>query len=1018
MTDINPADAYELEMAVDPNSQLYKSLLGKLLKPRREDRTRADRLKAQGEWKYVLPFRADPEKELEITARLPFKFADRGSYANGARSLAATIDALVDLVGQASGRTRIQPSLVMSGIHEQVFDTVASAGSMSTLVKYCGYTSLYDQLVAVRPNVLIFDHTSMCVPVDELLNLAFRAGVEVVDGVFPYHVGGVRGWDVTFGFGDWTCTHTQGYVTVGPDDDPARVMRYTHEQYRKFTDPAAWVGKCKQYLYEIRRYQHGLASYRAVYVGDTRVPSPEDVSFKLPLCSSDDMVLVTINRQLASGVHASRSNNALELASLDKNYAVEVRKDLFNPCVEYLIGQAKGSDLAGDAIRYIKQHNYVDLQDGVRVVRRQSLSYADALCVAMVCALVAYDLRYRLTSESIPVITKSVGAARWRERAPLGALGRVAWLMWGYVSNSASSVAMRTLASAVHALNTADYIPGICYDVYMDRYYRPHAQWFESWQVRAEVPDVPALDLDMDPFTSFMGDAERAYAPNLVKRRVRAAGAVIPDPYVHNPVVDPAHTLNLFLDELFPGHSTAQLQNVAELRRVRDININTEFYGKIQIGKDISAPEKLYDDAPVRSAALPVSRTNLVDAILASAKRNWNPPDMQMESNVWEYAKALTDQFIDFAFVPGFRDTVMKSYMRDPVSFNVADYIAWRAGKDGNYRKMLDDECPNDMLELELDRYDTIIKKRVKPKLNISAQDELGQGQVIVSLSKKDTALFTSVFRVIFERFDGALRPEICSAGRLSDQQISEWLTDHVHDLVSLEAIEMDSSKYDKSQGLLARMIEAQLCIKLGLDPGVMEIFADSYVGKVSSRVLGIMFISAYQMKSGAPQTMLGNLIYNFVSAMVSVGPQNISHMIAKGDDNVIWLRRGVTASLVVAKMSSLFNLESKLIEGRVISFSSGWILFFEEWGFFVPDIVKMVVLLGEQGHDHRTLGERWVSFRDRASAFATYRGIPDAMQGVVRSRYDAPSVDVVSAVDAVLTMGASFDVYSKVVPH
>jgi len=482
-------------------------------------------------------------------------------------------------------------------------------------------------------------------------------------------------------------------------------------------------------------------------------------------------------------------------------------------------------------------------------------------------------------------------------------------------------------------------------------------------------------------------------------------------------VLDPAYALQEVYDELFPGNSTAQIQNVAERRRVNDINVNTEFHGRIEINKDIAAPELLHHDAPLRTSALPLSRTPLVDAILASAKRNWNPPDMQMQNNVWEYSDKLVNDFVDWAFVKDFRTTIGRTYKDNPISFNVTDYIAWRAGKDQNYRKMLDGECEADLVELELERFDTIIKKRVKPKLSTAAQQEIGQGQVIVSLSKKDTALFTSLFRVVFERFDGALRPEICSAGRLSDAAISDWITEHLHSLKGLRAIEIDSSKYDKAQNLLARMIEARLFVILGLDPGVMDIFEDSYVGRVSSKVLGLMFVSAYQMKSGWPNTMLGNLVYNFTSTSTCVGQENIVFMAGKGDDNVVWLKNDVDFVLIVMKMSNLFNLECKMILDAVIYFSSGYMLLFDEFGVFVPDIAKVIELLGEQGLDPRTRRERYISFRDRVSAYAVDYSVPPALQAAVRHRLQRPEVDIVLAVDAVLTVADSYEVFSKVVP-
>jgi len=290
----------------------------------------------------------------------------------------------------------------------------------------------------------------------------------------------------------------------------------------------------------------------------------------------------------------------------------------------------------------------------------------------------------------------------------------------------------------------------------------------------------------------------------------------------------------------------------------------------------------------------------------------------------------------------------------------------------------------------------------------------LSQPQVIVSTSKRDTALFTSLFRVIFKRFEALLRPGIYSAGRASDADISDWLTDFAAQVLTCDAVELDSSKYDKSQNLLARMVESYMYTDLGLDPQVMEVFADSFAGKVSSRNLGLLFFLIYQMKSGAPNTMLGNIVYNGVSAGESLGWARILLMIIKGDDNVAWLRKSANLDQVVAKMSGLFNLEVKLITGNVLYFSSGYIVPVGSRVWFVPDPIKMVELLGERTGDERTLPEQFVSFQDRVSSLTADAGLPAALQLVVRHRMLVPDLDVVMLVDALAAVSGSFDVFKR----
>jgi len=292
------------ERATNPNSKEYRELMSVLLRPRDDGRTRSQVLNDKAPFRYTLPYKGDAEVEDEVSALTSFKFSDRAHYRNGVASLALSAAELIDLVVLASNRKRSTATLVVSSECESLYDIVSSAGNVSTLVYYCGYTNLADIVVTMSDKLetMVFDHTTVNVPVDELLNFAFKAGVRVVDGVFPYHVAATRGWDVVAGVGRWSFTHAAGEISVGPDDDSTRLMRYRRTQYLKFLEPSTWEGKSRQYVYEIRKFNNGLATYRAVYVGDKMGGvKPDLLSFKMPMCSSEDMVLITINKSLASG---------------------------------------------------------------------------------------------------------------------------------------------------------------------------------------------------------------------------------------------------------------------------------------------------------------------------------------------------------------------------------------------------------------------------------------------------------------------------------------------------------------------------------------------------------------------------------------------------------------------------------------------------------------------------------------------------------------------------------------------
>jgi len=579
---------------------------------------------------------------------------------------------------------------------------------------------------------------------------------------------------------------------------------------------------------------------------------------------------------------------------------------------------------------------------------------------------------------------------------------------------------VRGVESAKSMLYGSDYIPGVCYDLYMTTRYDPTLEWYEPalMVLEADPRDVSIADRSSDPLIEFLAGAQKTSAPSVLRAKPTdlRVKAFQEEPYRPGPVGDPLVVLQEFYDVALPGNSVGQVQNAAELRKVRDIEFNTEFFGRLEIGKDVPVKEQLHVDASIRTTSLPVSQTPLVDAILASAKRNFNPPDLQMQNDPWEYAKYLVDKFIKFALVDNYSETIGKTYKEDPITFSVNDYMEWRASRDKSYRSALEAECPADLVELSLERYDTIVKRRVKPKLTTTAQFELAQPQVIVSMSKKETALFSSVFRKIFERFEAALKPEFASAGRMSDDDLSAWFTDHGPAVLAMRCFEIDSSKYDKSQGLLARMVESLLLIELGLDPDVSKLFEESYVGKVSSRSLGLMFMSSYQMKSGNPDTMLGNIIYNMVSAMECIGPENITLLIAKGDDNLVWVSSVIDPGQVVTRFASLFNLDAKLIEGAVLYFSSGYVLPLSDCVKFVPDVLKVTELLGERGQDPLTLKERFISFQDRIGSLVKHHEIPQVLSMVMRRRLEIPDLDVVSAIDALHALAGDFSAFKSAV--
>jgi len=877
----------------------------------------------------------------------------------------------------------------------------------------------------------VFDHTTVCAPIDRVLNVAYKAGIRIVEGCFYYHPATERGWDTVFGWHNISVLHQAGEINIGPRDDPVRKLTYSRAQYMAFVDPGSWIGDSRKYGYELYHYSDGLMSYRAVYLGDT-VPPLEKLSFNVPLCGDDDEILVVVNEDFLLSVFSAGNSGGSDAGNLEvikgaRGKAISVRRNAFESCVAYLTTLSPGADITGTAIRHISSRNYIDLQEGVKLVRMPALSYTDALIVSLVCALVSYQIRFVLTNDSSAIIRGAIASAR-ASSGNSSIVSQVLFVLGKSISKLTDKYVTRPLKDIKTALSSSTHIPGVIYDVYSE-----HSYSVGDTQVDLEsdiVPINPDIDSikdlpEEDPYITFMSGDVKASAPELSlpdHSGITDTVSIKLDTHIPRPVSDPVAALQEFYDEALPGHSTLDIPNVSEQRRTNDLNIATEFVGKVSYNTDVIANENLYPHTPLRTAAIPQSKTAMNDLLLASSKRNWNKPDLQMVTDVYDMAEKFVSEFIEHAMIPGAKE-ILASKEADPTRFNAVDYCEWLSTRSERFRQTLMEECPSEILALNLEKYNTILKGRVKQKQNVAAQHELPQGQVVIHHDPSTNALFTSVFRQAFNTFDSLLKKNFKSAGRISDSDLSRWFTDMRATLLGSELVEIDSSKYDKSQGLLAQAIEAVMMRRSGVAVDILELFEESYVGNVNSRNLGLAFIIAFQRKSGAADTMYGNLVYNFVSSGRSIGYSRITLSVGKGDDNLIGVV-SIEPGEASQRMAYIFNLDAKIILDQVPAFSSGFVVVLEDAVIFAPDPLKRVELLGEINArtgdakfkvSDAERRERFVSFQDSCSAYSIH-GVPNILAECVRSRLGNPTLDVELAIDALLIISKDYSLYEKVV--
>ena len=129
-----------------------------------------------------------------------------------------------------------------------------------------------------------------------------------------------------------------------------------------------------------------------------------------------------------------------------------------------------------------------------------------------------------------------------------------------------------------------------------------------------------------------------------------------------------------------------------------------------------------------------------------------------------------------------------------------------------------------------VDEYKHMIKSQPKQKLDLSIQDEYPALQTIVYHSKKINAIFGPMFseltRMLLERIDTS---KFLFYTRKTPTQIEEFFSD-LDSSQAMEILELDISKYDKSQNEFHCAVEYKIWEKLGIDEWLAEVWRQGHI--------------------------------------------------------------------------------------------------------------------------------------------------------------------------------------------
>ncbi|APG77735.1 RdRp [Sanxia atyid shrimp virus 1] len=367
----------------------------------------------------------------------------------------------------------------------------------------------------------------------------------------------------------------------------------------------------------------------------------------------------------------------------------------------------------------------------------------------------------------------------------------------------------------------------------------------------------------------------------------------------------------------------------------------------------------------------PVIRTNcyvprrrvLVESLLAIAKRNLNVPDM-------------TGNNPDDILPSSLRDVFVSTYLLQRLPFSEIQISpstikSWLIDQPA---KVVDAVLAvmTSFKDVKINEYDFSIKPTPKPCVTPDANDTIPALQTIAAASKIMNILFCPIAKLVKERLLTSLRNNVILNTDVSPSDFANILTDKLppHKFVGKQSIEVDISKYDKSQGLLALDFEILMMKFFGVPAWMLHIWRYAHVStrlidrgnKMTARI-------ELQRKSGDAFTLLGNTMLSMAVCAFCFPLKTALLCAFIGDDS--WLVGTDIYRPVSDLFSRMFNLECKVLRLNYPMFCSKFLLSHDDRWYFVPDPLRMLVKFGRKDlANWEHLEECRVSFLDLTSDY------------------------------------------------
>lgn len=283
------------------------------------------------------------------------------------------------------------------------------------------------------------------------------------------------------------------------------------------------------------------------------------------------------------------------------------------------------------------------------------------------------------------------------------------------------------------------------------------------------------------------------------------------------------NSLMYFHDLLLPGNSYHHhnMNPVNMLNNELDLELDDVHITESKRPPKISRFDKL---RPVLKTFMPISRRpSQIESIIALNKRNMAVPELDGLVDPHALGERLIAQFIG-SYDEEENMWLFDEYKRNPIRSNTEAIEDWLSTQDPAVRKMLNPP-DEDITHWRWDKYKFMIKPTVKPTLDTTASYTNNALQTIACQEKYHNAIFCPIFKEMDKRLECLYKERFRVFTRTTNEDFAKRMNEIIpprvfEDLITSGAnmLEIDISKYDKSQGLAALVFDCMLMDKVGVD--------------------------------------------------------------------------------------------------------------------------------------------------------------------------------------------------------